>query len=107
MVARWEDASWVPTYNAPTHADRRGGPYVTYRPDLLTERPLALAADVAELAWRVEDSVRRLGESPGARGLEGLARFLPARRRLPRPGSKDFRCLLNRLAWQSSPRRSP
>ena len=40
------------------------------------ERPLTLAADVSELAGRVEASVRRLGELPGSRGLEGLARFL-------------------------------
>jgi Fic family protein len=39
-------------------------------------RPLTLAPDVAELAWQVEASVRRLGELPGASGLEGLARFL-------------------------------
>ena len=39
------------------------------------ERPLTLAADVSELAGRVEASVRRLAELPGSRGLERLARF--------------------------------
>ncbi len=75
-MADWDDAVWPAVDSAPTRADRRGGPYSTYRPDLLVERPLALAADVSELAGRVEASVRRLGELPGTRGLEGLARFL-------------------------------
>jgi len=75
-VAGWQDAVWQPSPNAPTYADRAGGTYRTYRPDRLMERPLALAPDVAELAWQVEESVRKLGERPGVRGLEGLARFL-------------------------------
>ncbi len=75
-VAEWERSDWTPATNAPTRADRMGGPYATYKPDLLLDRPLALASDVADLGWRVEESVRRLGELPGARGLEGLARFL-------------------------------
>lgn len=75
-MAEWEDAVWPAADSAPSRADRRGGRYATYRPDLLVERPLALASDVSELAWRVESSVRRLGELPGTRGLEGLARFL-------------------------------
>ena len=76
LVADWDDAFWPAADSAPSRADRRGGPYSTYRPDLLVERPLTLAADVSELAGRVEASVRRLGELPGSRGLEGLARFL-------------------------------
>lgn len=75
-MAQWGAATWAATETAPTRADRRGGPYTTYRPDGLVDRPLHLTAEVAELAWRVEDSVRRLGEHPGVRGLEGSARFL-------------------------------
>lgn len=75
-MAEWGSAEWTAVDGAPTRSDRRGGPYTTYRPDLLLDRPLSLSADVAELAWRVEASVRRLGELPGSRGLEGLARFL-------------------------------
>jgi Fic family protein len=75
-VAEWHDAAWESRPSAPSYADRAGGPYRTYSPDLLMERPLALSADVADLAWRAEDSVRRLGDQPGVRGLEGLARFL-------------------------------
>jgi Fic family protein len=40
------------------------------------ERPLQIEADVAELSWQVESAVRALGDRPGTRGLEGLARFL-------------------------------
>ena len=76
LMADWQSAEWTPRPNAPSYADRRSGTYQTYQPDLLMERPLALSADVSELAWRVEDSVRKLGERPGAQGLEGLARFL-------------------------------
>jgi Fic family protein len=72
----WDDAVWPAADSAPTRTDRRGGSYATYKADLLVERPLALAADVSELAGRVEASVRRLGELPSSRGLEGLARFL-------------------------------
>lgn len=75
-MAEWHEATWEPRPNAPSYADRAGGRYRTYSPDLLTERPLALSADVADLAWRAEESVRRLGDQPGVRGLEGLARFL-------------------------------
>ena len=75
-MAEWESAIWPAADSAPIRADRHGGPYRTYRPDFLMERPLALAADVSDLAWRVEAAVRRLGELPGARGLEGLARCL-------------------------------
>ena len=75
-MAEWESFIWRAADSAPSRADRQGGPYETYRPDLLMERPLTLAADVSELAGRVEAAVRRLNELPGARGLEGLARFL-------------------------------
>jgi Fic family protein len=75
-VAEWHEAAWGPRPNAPSYADRASGPYRTYGPDLLMERPLALTADVADLAWRAEESVRQLGDRPGVRGLEGLARFL-------------------------------
>jgi Fic family protein len=76
-MAAWVDApEWVGRANAPTSADRRGGSYSTYQPDLLTDRPLALAAGIDQLAWQVERSVRRLGDLPASRGLEGLSRFL-------------------------------
>ena len=65
-MADWDDEVWPATDSAPTRADRRGGPYRAYRPDLLMERPLAMAADVSELASRVESSVRRLGALPGS-----------------------------------------
>ena len=73
-MAEWVQASAAD--NAPTRSDRQGGPYATYRPDLLMVRPLALDRDIGELAAQVERSVRLLGRAPGAHGLEGLARFL-------------------------------
>ncbi len=75
-MATWVEATWPGVHNAPATTDRRSGPYRTYVPDLLVERPLVLSAPVADLAWAVEESVRRLGTLPGSRGLEGLARFL-------------------------------
>jgi len=75
-MADWQTSYWTPSPNAPARDDRAGGKYSTYRPDLLMDRPLALASDVSDLSWQVENAVRRLGDRPGARGLEGLARFL-------------------------------
>jgi Fic family protein len=42
----------------------------------LAGRPLAVDASVARRAAQVEAAVRALADGPGARGLEGLARFL-------------------------------
>lgn len=75
-MAGWDQQTWQGSANAPSYADRALGPYRSYVPDRVLTRPLALAPDVAELAWSAEDAVRRLGDRPGARGLEGLARFL-------------------------------
>ena len=75
-MADWQANHWTPSPNAPARDDRVGGEYSTYRPDLLMNRPLALASDVSDLSWQVEQAVRRLGDRPGVRGLEGLARFL-------------------------------
>lgn len=95
-MADWDDAVWPAADSAPTRADRRGGPYSTYRPDLLVERPLTLAADVSELAGRVEASVRRLGELPGSRGLEDSRASCCARRPSPPPASRVSRSLRSR-----------
>lgn len=75
-MAEYIGGEWAGTSNAPTRADRWSGSYRQYRPDLLAARPLALDADVAELAGRTERAVRSLRSAPGADGLEGLARFL-------------------------------
>jgi Fic family protein len=75
-VAEWQAASWPGVTTAPSYADRAPGPYATYRPDLLMERPLVVEPDITELSWQVEAAVRALGDRPGVRGLEGLARFL-------------------------------
>jgi Fic family protein len=75
-MADWQTSYWTASPNAPAREDRAGGEYSTYSPDLLMNRPLALASDVSDLSWQVENAVRRLGDRPGARGLEGLARFL-------------------------------
>jgi Fic family protein len=75
-MASGSAAHWEPALNAPARADRQGGAYRTYRPDWLCARPLQLANDVNLLAGQVETEVRSLGNVPGSRGLEGLARFL-------------------------------
>jgi Fic family protein len=75
-VASWEEAVWDPQWTAPTRDNRRGGRYKRYAADTLCDRSLQLPRDVSELARRVEAEVRGLGDRPGSRGLEGLARFL-------------------------------
>ncbi|MCX5043242.1 Fic family protein [Aldersonia sp. NBC_00410] len=71
------EAYWDP---APAYGlvarDRRGGAYRTYRPDRLTERPLAVPAALSTRAAQVERSIRSLGTGDRAKGLAGIARFL-------------------------------
>jgi hypothetical protein len=74
------DKLLTPSPNAPARDDRAGGEYSTYRPDLLMNRPLALASDVSDLSWQVENATRRLGDRPGARGLEGATENPPVGR---------------------------
>ncbi len=57
-------------------ADRKHGPFFTYLPDLLRDRPLWVPAELSAKAARAERDVRTLSIGPGAAGLEGLARFL-------------------------------
>ncbi|CAO5157461.1 cell filamentation protein, protein adenylyltransferase [Frankia sp. AiPs1] len=75
-MARYEERRWEPVLGAPGRQDRRGGSYRSYLPDPLVGRPLMVDADLDAQCAQVEASVRALADSPGARGLEGLARFL-------------------------------
>ncbi|SNQ48457.1 Filamentation induced by cAMP protein Fic [Frankia canadensis] len=75
-MARYEDRRWEADHGAPGRRDRRGGLYRTYIPDPLIGRPLALDATLDARCAEVEASVRALAVGAGARGLEGLARFL-------------------------------
>ena len=71
VTARWERS-----VDAPSRQGQCGGRYHPYLPDPLAGRPLAVDASVALRAAQVEAAVRALADGPGARGLEGLARFL-------------------------------
>jgi Fic family protein len=75
-VAHYETRRWEPSYGAPTRRDQRGGSYRAYVPDPLVGRPLAVDAELDARCAQVEAAVHGLAEVPGARGLEGLARFL-------------------------------
>lgn len=75
-MARYEARRWEPVYSAPGSRDRRGGTYRLYLPDPLVGRPLTVDAVLDARCAEVEASVRALAGGPGARGLEGLARFL-------------------------------
>ena len=75
-MAEWLEARWDAQLTAPSRADRRSGRYRPYSPDLLGQRALRLSDHVNQLAWQAETEVRRLGDRPGSRGLEALARFL-------------------------------
>ncbi len=70
------DVRWPPSLTAPRARDRRGGRFHPYLPDLLISRPLVVDAHLGAKAAQVERSVRSLVSGPGARTLEGLARFL-------------------------------
>jgi Fic family protein len=75
-VASRLDVRWAPSLTAPRANDRRAGHFHPYLPDLLLTRPVMLDAGLGTRAARVENAVRSLTAGPGARGLEGLARFL-------------------------------
>lgn len=75
-MAGWDEQRWESQAGAPARSDRRSGAYRTYVPDTLSGRGLQLDPDVSALAWRAENDVHQLGERPGSRGLEALARFL-------------------------------
>jgi len=67
---------WEPSWEAASRRDRRAGTYGAYVPDGLAERPLVLDGRLAARAGAVEAKVRALAAGPGARSLEGVARFL-------------------------------
>jgi Fic family protein len=75
-VASRLDTRWEPSLTAPRANDRRAGHFHPYLPDPLMTRPILLDAQLGARAASVEYAVRSLVTGPGARGLEGLARFL-------------------------------
>lgn len=75
-VASRLDVRWEPSLTAPRAKDRRAGHFHPYLPDPLMTRPVVLDAELGARAAKVESAVRSLIAKPGARGLEGLARFL-------------------------------
>ncbi|NMO51965.1 Fic family protein [Actinoplanes sp. TBRC 11911] len=75
-MAELREAHWDVSWDAPARRDKWGGRYDTYIPDTLLTRPLVVSPDVAHMAARVETAVRGLADTPGAMGLESLARFL-------------------------------
>lgn len=75
-MAGWRESQWEPNWSAPSRRHRRGGAYRAYEPDVLVTRPLAVTPDLTRYAAEVETAIRRLASGDGARGLEGLARFL-------------------------------
>lgn len=75
-MARYVEAQWPMSWEAPTKRDRRDGAYRAYLPDPLLSRPWSFSREVGELASRVESQVSALSHSRDAQALEGLARFL-------------------------------
>jgi Fic family protein len=75
-VASRLDALWEPSLTAPRARDRRTGHFRPYLPDPLMTRPVVVDVELGARAAEVEDAVRSLIAGPGARSLEGLARFL-------------------------------
>jgi len=75
-VAERVTARWERSWDAPDRSGQRAGRYHPYVPDPLEGRPLSVDSRIARQAASVEAAVRALADGPGARGLEGLARFL-------------------------------
>src|SRR3954468_11256735 len=75
-VATRLEVRWPPSLTPPRARHRRSGRFHPCLPDLLMSRPLVVDAGLGAKAALVERSVRSLVSGPGARTLEGLARFL-------------------------------
>ncbi len=76
-MARWLQATWEHAdLTMVPRADRLFGPYQPYEPDSITSRPLSMSREANQHATVAERAVRDLATGPGARALEGLARFL-------------------------------
>lgn len=61
-MAYWERVAVPPDFKGSTRAERQGGSYLRYHPDVLTESSNALSADVLEYAADVTTGLLRLGE---------------------------------------------
>ncbi len=57
-MATWLEQRWEPRLEAPGRRQQQGGRFLAYQPDVLTERSLALDAQVAARAADVERAVR-------------------------------------------------
>lgn len=68
---------WAPRFEGPTQADRMGGWYHPYSPDLLAGRDPLIPGSLAASVGQAEEAVRELN-TPARRhpGLGGLGRFL-------------------------------
>ena len=76
-MAEYLTRRWEPRFEGATLADRRGGSYRPYLPDLLAGWNPLIAADLAGGLARAESAVRALNDSGTEHfALEGLARFL-------------------------------
>lgn len=75
-MAEWLKRTWEPrVFEGVSRRDRKAGPYQTYRPDLLTERPLVVDPLLGQKVARIERKVRSL-TSLGVDSLGSLSRFL-------------------------------
>lgn len=61
-MAHWERVQVPPDFAGPTRADRQGGSYLRYHPDLLASVSNTLNGDVLEYAADVSTALGRLGE---------------------------------------------
>ena len=76
-MAEYLTRRWTPRFEGATRADRGGGLYRPYLPDLLAGWNPLIPADLAGELSRAEAMVRSLNDSgPDHFALEGLARFL-------------------------------
>lgn len=67
---------WAPRFDGPTRADRQGGWYHPYSPDLLAGWDPLIPGSLAATIGRAETAVRDLNGSDVHPGLAGVSRFL-------------------------------
>lgn len=67
---------WAPRFDGPSRADRMGGWYHSYLPDLLVGWDPLIPGSLAASVSQAEAAVRDMNSSDGHPGLVGVARFL-------------------------------
>lgn len=75
-MGRWQEQNWEPRESGVPRRHRQGGAFLSYLPDRLTGRPLAVSAEVARQLATAERALLQLARAGATPGAAGMSRFL-------------------------------